>query len=80
MALQYFQPIIHAVRHPASVLSSNTGSLNPSNVLNRLRNVNRQQLAAAGVVTAEVIGFFTVGEMLGRFKIVGYRGEKPGHH
>jgi F-type H+-transporting ATPase subunit g len=49
-------------------------------MLNLLRNANGQQLAATGVVIAEVIGFFTIGEILGRFKLVGYRGEKLEHH
>ncbi len=42
--------------------------------------MNGQEMAAAAVVTAEVLGFFTVGEILGRFKLVGYRGEKEEHH
>lgn len=35
-------------------------------------------MVTVGVIAAEVLGFFTVGEMLGRFKIVGYRGT-PAH-
>lgn len=54
--------------------SSTASSLSPNSLLNRIRNVDNQQLINAGVVTAEVIGFFTVGEMIGRMKIVGYRG------
>ncbi|KAI3340668.1 GroES-like protein [Ustulina deusta] len=42
--------------------------------------VSRTQLAAAGVVAAECLGFFTVGEMIGRFKLIGYRGETPSAH
>ncbi|KAI9764868.1 MAG: RNA-dependent ATPase rok1 [Geoglossum simile] len=75
---QFLQPLVHTIRRPAGLLTLAT--TNSSNVLGRLRNVNSQQLATTGVVIAEVIGFFTVGEMLGRLKIVGYRGEKPGHH
>jgi F-type H+-transporting ATPase subunit g len=26
------------------------------------------------------LGFFTVGEMIGRFKLVGYRGDTGAHH
>ena len=37
--------------------------------------MNRQQLVSAGVVGAEVLGFFTVGEMIGKMKLVGYRGD-----
>ena len=36
-------------------------------------------MAAVGVVGAEVLGFFTVGEMIGRLKLVGYRGDKEHH-
>jgi F-type H+-transporting ATPase subunit g len=42
--------------------------------------VDREQIAYAAVILAEVLGFFTVGEMIGRFKLVGYRGDKEGHH
>lgn len=36
-------------------------------------------MVSAGVVGAEVLGFFTVGEMVGRFKLVGYRGDVHQH-
>jgi len=52
---------------------------NPEAFLGQLRNFDTAALTTAGVVLAEVIGFFTVGEMIGRFKIIGYRGEH-GHH
>ena len=54
--------------------------MNPQTILNQIRNVSMQQMVVAGVVAAEVIGFFTVGEVLGRMKIVGYRGGKVEHH
>ena len=38
-----------------------------------------QQWASVGVVTAEVLGFFAVGEMVGRMKLVGYHGGTPQH-
>ncbi|KHN96735.1 ATP synthase subunit g [Metarhizium album ARSEF 1941] len=52
----------------------------PQNMLQQARSLSTAQLAAAGVVAAECLGFFTVGEMLGRFKIVGYRGQTAPHH
>ena len=52
----------------------------PESILNSLRNVNRQQLATIGVVGAEVLGFFTVGTMLGRMKVVGYHGTMHHEH
>jgi len=79
----YFQPVLSAARNPTSIFSqtaSAASALNPSTVLNRARNVNTQQYASAAIVTAEVIGFFSVGEMLGRFKVVGYRSSAPAHH
>lgn len=36
-------------------------------------------MATVGVVGAEVLGFFTVGEMIGRMKLVGYKGDKEYH-
>ena len=47
--------------------------------MSRFRNINAQQMASVGVIAAEVIGFFTVGEMLGRLKLVGYRGDEEHH-
>ena len=53
---------------------------NPESFLERLRNFDTATLTTVAVVTAEVIGFFSVGEMLGRFKIIGYRGDLSGEH
>ena len=61
-----------------STLISNLSSIDPSAFLSSVRNVNRQQMAAVGVIGAEILGFFTVGQMLGRMKLVGYHGEA--HH
>lgn len=44
-------------------------------ILSQIRNANRQQLISAGIIGAEILGFFTVGEMIGKMKIVGYHGE-----
>jgi F-type H+-transporting ATPase subunit g len=62
--------------------SLRTGSLfqSPQAILNSIRNVSTAQLAAGGVIAAELLGFFTVGEIIGRFKLVGYRGEVASHH
>ncbi|KJZ71472.1 hypothetical protein HIM_09111 [Hirsutella minnesotensis 3608] len=51
----------------------------PQNFLHQVRNMGTAQLVTGGVIFAECLGFFTVGEMIGRLKIVGYRGE-VGHH
>jgi F-type H+-transporting ATPase subunit g len=42
--------------------------------------MDNTKLVAGGVVLAEVLGFFTVGEMIGRMKLVGYRGDTGSHH
>ncbi|KAF2182530.1 mitochondrial F1F0-ATP synthase-like protein g subunit [Zopfia rhizophila CBS 207.26] len=77
----YFQPLLNGLRNPSSLTQTSTsGVAQPANVLNRLRNLSTAQWVSAGVVTAEVIGFFSVGEMIGRFKVVGYRSSAPVHH
>ena len=73
----YFTPLTNALRNPTT-LFSRIGSYDPMAVLNSARNLNRQQLAQVGVIGAEVLGFWTVGTMIGRMKVVGYHGE-PAH-
>ncbi|KAJ5099964.1 ATP synthase subunit G atp20 [Penicillium argentinense] len=73
----YFQPLINAAKNPATFKNLN---VSPQNFLARVRNASPKELALAGVTAAEVIGFFTVGEMVGRMNIVGYRGEPEHHH
>ncbi|CAL5866993.1 uncharacterized protein PFLUO_LOCUS1205 [Penicillium psychrofluorescens] len=74
----YFQPLINAARNPANLKSLNLPS--PQGLLARVRNANKKEIAVAGVTAAEVIGFFTIGEMVGRMNIVGYRGEPVHEH
>lgn len=52
----------------------------PQNIIQQARSLSNAQLAVAGVVFAECLGFFTVGEMIGRFKLIGYRGESAAAH
>ena len=59
----------------ASEAGAAAGSATPEGILSRIRNTNSQQVMAFGVIAAEVLGFFTVGEMIGKFKVVGYRGD-----
>lgn len=42
--------------------------------------MSQAEMVGVGIVGAELIGFFTVGEILGRFKLIGYRGGKAEHH
>ncbi|CAF9918997.1 hypothetical protein IMSHALPRED_004494 [Imshaugia aleurites] len=79
---RYTQPVINAIRNPAGLLNHTTdtaSSMSPEGILSRIRNVNGQQLVSAGVIGAEVLGFFTAGEMIGRMKLVGYRGDTEHH-
>ena len=75
----YFQRLVKSVRNPSSLVgeASNTS---PTTVLQRVRNVNQAQLVSGGVIVAELLGFFTVGEMIGRWKLVGYKGDTGAHH
>ena len=75
----YFQPLTNAARNPRTLLSGNSLP-SPESALNSVRGVNRQQIASLGVVFAEILGFFTVGTMLGRLKVVGYHGEVHHEH
>lgn len=75
----YYQRLLQTFRDPSSLVSANPGLLNPQQALDSMRSISRQQLTTAGIVTAEVIGFFTIGEMLGKLKVVGYRGKVEQH-
>ncbi|MCJ1281076.1 hypothetical protein MMC26_000394 [Xylographa opegraphella] len=77
----YLSPILHAVRNPSSLISGtpSSGAITPEAILSRIRNMDRAQVVSAGVLTAEVLGFFTVGEMAGRRKLVGYNGDVHHH-
>lgn len=86
---QYLQPVTNALRNP-SALGSQTAKAaersadaainSPQSFLTRLRNLDNATLTSVGIITAETIGFFSVGEMIGRFKIVGYRGAGGHEH
>ena len=72
--------IASAVALPgASSASSQSAASASSAALQSARSFSRAQITSAAVVVAEVIGFFTIGEMLGRFKVVGYRSTEHGH-
>ncbi|TQV98664.1 hypothetical protein V2A60_007620 [Cordyceps javanica] len=54
-------------------------SISPQTIIQQVRSLGTPQLVAGGVVLAECLGFFTVGEIIGRFKLVGYHGEVAHH-
>ncbi|KAF2090934.1 hypothetical protein K490DRAFT_62266 [Saccharata proteae CBS 121410] len=81
--MNYMQPLINAVKNPSAAFSQtsvSTSTFQPTNVLSNVRNMSQAQVLSAGVVAAEVIGFFSVGEIIGRMKITGYRSSAPAHH
>ncbi|KAH7027745.1 uncharacterized protein B0I36DRAFT_375464 [Microdochium trichocladiopsis] len=74
-------PALKTVQNPSALLqTASKGAQQSATLLQQVRNINRNQIIAGGVIAAEVLGFFTVGEMIGRFKIVGYRGESGAAH
>jgi len=44
-----------------------------------VKNADTATVTKYAVVAAEVIGFFSVGEIIGRMKLVGYRSSRHGH-
>jgi F-type H+-transporting ATPase subunit g len=77
--MDVFTKYISVLRQPQTLLHGS--SAQPSNILARVRNASNKEYAAVGIIAAEVIGFFSVGEMLGRLKVVGYRSSAPhGEH
>lgn len=78
----YFSSFVNVIRHPTAFFNAAENTANSvtlNGILGRIRNVNRQQLVSAGIISAEVLGFFTVGEIIGRLKLVGYRGDVEHH-
>lgn len=80
----YYQNALKSVQNPASrnalLQSVSKVAQSPAALLQQAQNVSRAQLVAGGVLAAECIGFFTVGEMIGRFKLIGYHGDKHAAH
>lgn len=82
---KYLEPVTNALKNPTSlfnagVKTAESSAAQPVNVLNRVRGLSQQQWVAAGIIAAEVIGFFSVGEIIGRFKLVGYRARDHSEH
>lgn len=75
----HLQPVVEVIRTPSSLQKYTSSALSPERMLSSVRNMNGAQAAAVGVVIAEIIGFFTIGEMIGKMKIVGYRAAGPAH-
>ncbi|KAK2004758.1 hypothetical protein LX36DRAFT_649574 [Colletotrichum falcatum] len=69
--------LLNSVSSTASSAASSAAAAKPADILSR---INTASVAFGAVVAAECLGFFTVGEMIGRFKIVGYHGETHAAH
>ncbi|KAI1378782.1 GroES-like protein [Hypoxylon crocopeplum] len=77
----FWQNVWTSVRHPTALLQTASKiAQQPSSIIQYARSISRAQILAGGVLAAECVGFFTVGEMIGRFKIIGYHGGSPAHH
>lgn len=81
----YFNRAVNAVKNPQTLLRSASSTAasapSPASAVQQVRNLSRAQVVGGGVLLAEVLGFFTVGEIVGRWKLIGYHGETGhGHH
>ncbi|KAF2751292.1 mitochondrial F1F0-ATP synthase-like protein g subunit [Sporormia fimetaria CBS 119925] len=78
---KYFQNMFNQLRAGKLFQQAESASAQPTSLLQRVRNLSTAQWASAGVVVAEVIGMFSLGEMIGRRKVVGYHmyGEEAHH-
>lgn len=77
--------MVKIIRHPKAFFGgaaeNAANSVTARDILTRIRNANRQQMVSAGIIFAEVLGFFTIGEIIGKRKLVGYRGDvEHGEH
>jgi F-type H+-transporting ATPase subunit g len=75
------QPLIKLLQNPKQLANTVSSSplLQPSNLLSTVKNADTATVTKYAVVAAEVIGFFSVGEIIGRMKLVGYRSSRHGH-
>ncbi|KAK2043057.1 hypothetical protein LZ31DRAFT_555575 [Colletotrichum somersetense] len=76
----YFQRAVAALKNPSTLLNSVSSSAAAAKPADLASRINTGSVAFGAVVAAECLGFFTVGEMIGRFKIVGYHGETHAAH
>ncbi|KAM7206766.1 hypothetical protein V8F33_000409 [Rhypophila sp. PSN 637] len=69
----FFQNLWTRIQNPSTIFRG-------TNPLQSLRSISATQVVAGGVLAAECLGFFTVGEMIGRFKLIGYHGDTGAAH
>lgn len=75
----YYSYMFNSLRQPQALISS-AKAIDAPGVCTKLRGISAKQWATYGVVTAEVLGFFTVGEIIGKRKLVGYHGKAAAAH
>lgn len=78
----YYRRLLSSVRNPSGLVTASASAVpsSPQQALQSIRNLSRAQVASAAVIAAECLGFFTVGEIIGRRKIIGYHGEPQSAH
>ncbi|TLS28981.1 hypothetical protein PpBr36_00732 [Pyricularia pennisetigena] len=76
----YFQNVWKQLQNPQALMRQLSSKVPNQNPVEAVKNISAAQWTAAGVLGAELIGFFTVGEIIGRMKLVGYHGEVEHHH
>ncbi|KAI2783636.1 GroES-like protein [Daldinia loculata] len=81
MSPPYWQNVLKSAKNPNSLLQKASKIADqPATIIQQARNISRAQLITTGVLLAECLGFFTIGEMIGRFKIIGYHGGSQAEH
>ncbi|KAL8381391.1 hypothetical protein RB595_005589 [Gaeumannomyces hyphopodioides] len=76
----YFQNAWKSLQSPGALMKTVSARVPPSDPMQAVRGLSNTQLAAGGVLLAEILGFFTVGEIIGRFKLIGYHGDAHAAH
>ncbi|KAI5303364.1 hypothetical protein KEM56_007623 [Ascosphaera pollenicola] len=75
----YYQPIFSSLKTPSATIKciyNTTSNLSTyCNIVGKAKALTKAQWASGGIAALEVLGFFSVGEMIGRRKVVGYRGD-----
>lgn len=79
---------MNVIRNPRSITSAAQSASNaagnaasnatPEAAMSSIRSVSGEQVGGIAIAAAQILGFFTVGTMIGRLKLIGYHGEV--HH
>lgn len=55
-------------------------SVKPKEVVGLLKNVGKNDIVKYGAFFVQIVGFYSVGEIIGRRHLVGYKNYQPSHH